>query len=256
MKVDLNADYGESYGNLKVGEDERILNFVTSINIGCGFHGGDPTTMRKIVQLAKIHNVSIGAHPSFPDLMGFGRREMKIEEFDLENILIYQIGALEAMVEIEGMEIQHVKPHGALYNMAVKDKELARIISRAIKKINKNYMLVALANSQFAKTAEDEGCRVAYEAFLDRRYNSKGELVPRTVKGSLIENREEILNQLERMVLYQKIKTVEGGEIPIKFHTLSLHSDTPGAVELIQSAREKLDKLGVEVCPLSQIILL
>lgn len=244
--IDLNSDMGESFGRYTLGYDDELMNYATSINIACGFHAGDPHTMRKTVQLALEKNIAIGAHPGLPDLNGFGRREMSITPQEAYELVIYQIGALNAFVQSEGGVMQHVKPHGALYNMAAKNAELSEAIAEAVYKVNPTLILFGLAGSELIKAGKRLGLRTANEAFADRTYQSDGTLTPRSRKDSLIHDDETALKQVTRMIIEGKI-VVDGEAIPIKADTICLHGDGAHAVQFAKTISEGLSKAGITI---------
>jgi len=254
LKVDLNADMGESFGAYKLGLDGELLNLVTSANIACGFHAGDYMVMQKTVSMAASKNVAVGAHPGFPDLQGFGRRNMQLTPEEVRNLVIYQIGALQAFVRAEGTELKHVKPHGALYNMAAVNYELAKAIAEAVKKTVPDAILLALANSEMVKAANDVGIKVAQEVFADRAYNEDGTLVSRSMPGAVIDDPLEATERALEMVLEGKVKAINGKEIPIVAHSICVHGDNPKAVELASSIRKQLEKAHVEVVELTYVL--
>lgn len=224
-KVDLNCDLGESFGTYQKGRDEEILDFVTSANIACGYHAGDPSVMRKTVKLALEKEVGIGAHPGLPDLMGFGRRPMQISPEEAYEMVVYQVGALYGFVKAEGGTMQHVKPHGGLYNMAAKDGKIADAIAEAVYDINPDLILFGLSGSELVKAGERAGLRTASEVFSDRTYQEDGSLTSRTLPNALIEEEEQSVEQVVRMVLEGKVKCLQGMDIPIKADTICIHGD-------------------------------
>lgn len=247
-KVDINCDLGESYGHFKVGHDAEIMSFITSANIACGFHAGDPVTMAETVQLAKRFKVSVGAHPGFPDLLGFGRREMKLTSEELENYVIYQIGALQTIAQTRQTRLQHVKPHGALYNMAAKDENISKTIIKAVQSVNPKLIFFAPAKSATAKIASKMRQPAAFEAFADRAYNPDGTLVPRNKKGSVIENPVLVVKRVAQMVTEGTVAALNGETVELgEVHTVCIHGDTPTAVELARNLRIKLPRASVEV---------
>jgi len=247
-RVDINCDLSESYGHFKVGHDAEIMPYITSANIACGFHAGDPVTMVETVQLAKRFRVAVGAHPGFPDLLGFGRREMKLSAEELENYVIYQIGALQTIAQTRQMRLQHVKPHGALYNMAAKDEGISRIIIKAVQTVNPKLILFAPAKSATAKIASKMSQPVAFEAFADRAYNPDGTLVPRSKEGSVIENPEFVVKRVAQMVTEGTVLSLNGETVELgEVHTVCIHGDTPTAVELTKKLKNKLTLANVEV---------
>lgn len=251
-RIDFNCDMGESFGAYKMGQDEEIIKYITSANVACGFHAGDPNWMRLTVKMAEAHNVAVGAHPSFPDLPGFGRRNMAATPGEVKNDVIYQVGALTAFTGAK--KLQHVKPHGAMYNMAVRDEALARAICEAILEVDPEIILVALTGSQWVDTARDMGLRVAREAFADRAVNADGTLVPRSKPGSVIEDVDEVAQRSVRMVTKGKVTAITGEEIALSADTLCLHGDTPNSIHLASSIRSALEAQGVQIVPLGQIV--
>jgi len=226
--------------------------YITSANIACGFHAGDPMWMRRTVGLAEKAGVAIGAHPGLPDLIGFGRREMKITPEEAKNYVKYQIGALQAFTGSK--QLQHVKPHGALYNMGVASKEIARAIAEAVVEVDDGMILVGLSGSVWIEAGEEVGLKVAREIFADRALNPDGTLVSRSQPGSVIEDPEQVIAASLKMVLEQKATAIDGREIPVKADTICLHGDTPGAVELARKLRERMEGVGIQVIPISQFI--
>jgi 5-oxoprolinase (ATP-hydrolysing) subunit A len=249
-RVDLNCDLGESFGAYRIGMDEEILPIVTSVNIACGFHAGDPATMRKTVQLALEHQVSIGAHPGLPDLLGFGRRQMDISPQEAYDMVVYQIGALSAFVKAEGGKLRHVKPHGALYNMAAKRADLAQAIARAVYRVDRGLILFGLSGSELVKAGEEAGLRTANEVFADRTYQEDGSLTPRTESGALIDDPSEAVSQVLLMVKEGKVRTRGGAERKIQADTICIHGDGKHALKFAKTIRERLTAAGVEISSL------
>lgn len=243
---------GESFGQYKLGFDEELMPYISSANIACGFHAGDPMWMRRTVSLAEQAGVAIGAHPSFPDLLGFGRREMKATPEEVKNYVIYQVGALQAFTRTK--RLQHVKPHGALYNMGAVNEEIARAVAEGIREVDEELILVGLAGSPWIKVGQQIGLRVASEVFADRALNPDGTLVPRGQPGAVIEDLEKVVAASLKMVLEGKAVAVTGKEIQIRADTICLHGDTPGAVELARNLRARMDAAGVDVMPLSDFL--
>lgn len=252
MKVDLNCDLGESFGAYKIGEDERILDYVSSINIACGFHAGDPMVMAETVKMAVEKNIAIGAHPGFPDLMGFGRRNMQISKEEARNYMLYQIGALDAFVKAAGGKLNHVKPHGALYNMAAVDYELAYALAKAVYDYNENLIFVALANSLAIQAAKDVGLRVAEEVFADRAYEEDGTLVSRNKDGAVICDDEVALSRVLEFVEKRKVTTITGKEIDISPDTICLHGDNEHAVLFAERIKQTFTEKGIRIVPVGQ----
>ena len=249
-RIDFNCDMGESYGMHKMGFDEEVIKYVTSANVACGFHAGDPMWMRHTVNLAEEHGVAIGAHPSFPDLNGFGRRDMALTPEEAKNDVVYQIGALQAFTKSK--RLQHVKPHGAMYNRAVNDTGLATAICEAVIEVDPDMVLVALAGSAWVAVAEDLGLTVAREIFADRALNADGTLVSRSKPGSVIHDVNEVIERSLRMVTESKATAITGEEIDVEADSLCLHGDTPGAVEMAKALKQALESEGVEVAPLGR----
>lgn len=246
-RVDLNCDLGESFGAYTMGLDEEILPFVTSANIACGFHGGDPAVMRKTVLLALQNEVAIGAHPGLPDLIGFGRRNMEITSQEAYDMVVYQIGALEGFVKAAGGKMHHVKPHGALYNMAAKKQELAEAIAEAVYKVNPELILFGLSGSELVLAGERIGLRTAHEVFADRTYQADGALTPRKQPDALITNQEQAVAQVIRMVKEGTVLSQQGQEVAIKADTVCLHGDGVHALMFARQIREFLANSGVLV---------
>ncbi|MHA6482715.1 LamB/YcsF family protein [Paenibacillus sp. strain BS8-2] len=239
--IDLNADMGEGYGAYRIGNDKELMKVVTSANIACGFHAGDPGTIAATIKLALEHDVAIGAHPGLPDLNGFGRRAIAITPKEAYEMTVYQIGAIQAFATAEGARISHVKPHGALYNMAAKDGALAEAIAEAIYKIDGNMMLYGLSGSSLVRAAQQLGLRSAHEVFADRSYEEDGSLTPRHVNGSVLENPVEAGARMVRLVQSGELLTRQGSWIKLKADTICLHGDSPDALghadELVRALR-------------------
>jgi UPF0271 protein len=253
VAIDLNSDMGESYGAYTVGADAEILRWVTSANVACGWHGGDPSVMRRTVEGAKSLGVAVGAHPSYPDLLGFGRRIMQITRQEARDYMLYQIGALRAFTEALGVRLQHVKPHGAIYNVAVKDRELSLGIAEGIADAGGNLILVGLPGSELLRAGREFGLRVAREAFGDRGYNEDGTLVSRKLSGALITDPDAVAERvlgLTRGV----VKAITGKEIRLEADTICLHGDTPGAGTIARRVRERLEASGVKPRPMGEFI--
>lgn len=238
--VDLNCDLGESFGRFKIGEQEEILKYVTSANIACGFHSGDPTVMRETVQLAIRHGVKIGAHPGLPDLNGFGRREMAITPQEGYDMVVYQIGALQGFLSTFNEQMQHVKPHGALYNMAAKDAALAEAIAQAVYDVSPSLILFGLANSELTKAAEKIGLKTAHEFFADRTYQADGSLTSRSQPNAMITDREQSIAQVMKAVKEGKVATQQQTEIAVRAHTVCLHGDGEHALEFAKYLNDTL----------------
>lgn len=255
LRIDINCDLGESYGNFKIGSDAEIMPYITSANVACGFHGGDPVTIAQTIALAKKHGVAVGAHPGYPDLMGFGRREMQLTHDEAKNYTIYQVGALQGLAKVFGVTLQHVKPHGAMYNTALKDGGLARAITEAILELDNNLIVFAPPKSVLAKTALDAGLRVAHEFFADRAYNPDGSLVSRKLAGAVIEEPDKIVERAVKAVEEGVVEAVNGKLVELgTVHTICVHGDTPTAVKLAKALRSGLAKAGIEVKAVSRFI--
>ena len=252
-KIDLNCDMGESFGAYKLGMDEKIIQHITSANIACGWHAGDPMVMDKTVKMAVEYGVGVGAHPGYPDLLGFGRRNMDCTPDEIRNYVVYQIGALQGYCKVYGTRLRHVKPHGALYLTAVVNEEVARAVAEAIVSIDSNLLYVALAGAKGAmmtRIGNDVGLKVIYEAFPDRAYTPEGNLLSRREPGAVIKEPGEVTERALRMVLEKRVIAVDGSSIPFEVDTLCVHGDTPTAVELTKSIREALESEGVELSPM------
>lgn len=250
MKIDLNSDLGESFGAYTIGRDEEVLSYVSSANVACGFHAGDPTVMLHTVRLAKERGVSIGAHPGLPDLMGFGRRKMVISPEDAYTMMVYQVGALMAIAHAEGVKLVHVKPHGALYNMAAKDSALAEAIAKAVHDVDEGLVLYGLAGSEIIKAGEKEGLMTGSEVFADRTYQPDGSLTPRGQAGAMITDEEKSLAQVLSMVKDGKVTALDGTVISVKAETICVHGDGPKALAFTKKIRETLEKEGIAIEPL------
>lgn len=255
LQVDINCDLGESYGAFRVGNDEEIMPHVTSANIACGLHAGDPLTMMRTVDLAKKHHVAIGAHPGYPDVLGFGRREMKLSLEEVEDYVIYQVSALQGFVKAANMRLQHVKPHGALYNTAARDEQTSNGIVRAVKALSPNITVFAPPKSMLAKVASDAGLRVACEAFADRAYNPDGSLVTRRQPNAIIHEPKKVVERAIALVKEGTVRAVDGRIVYLgKVHTICVHGDTPNAAELAKTMKKGLTKASIEVKPVGSFI--
>ena len=253
MVVNLNADMGEGFGAYDIGNDTEILRIIKSASIACGFHAGDPCTMRQVVSQAQEQGVSIGAHPGFNDLWGFGRRKIDMDPQELEYLIAYQIGALQAIAAYAGEKVTHVKPHGALNNMAAVDEEYALAVGRAIKTVDRDLIYVALAGSRMEWAAEKMGLRLAREGFCDRQYDDDGNLTSRKIPGSVIKDPLIATEQVVRMVTEGAIVSRNGRRISRKVDTLCVHGDEPTAIALAAQVRKGLEAAGVEIVPLTQM---
>jgi UPF0271 protein len=257
IQIDMNSDVGESFGIYKLGLDEEVIPHITSANIACGFHGGDPGVMRKTILLAKQYRVEVGAHPGFPDLIGFGRRNVDASLEEIQDDVIYQMGALQAFAVSQGLKLQHVKPHGALYNMAVANPKIWEAVAEAVAKVDRQAILVVLASLKrdpLLEIGRRYGIRIAFEAFPDRAYRKDGSLVSRKEKGAVIHDHEVVAKRALKMALEGKVIAVDGTEIELKADTLCVHGDNPAAVQMVKKIREDLTAARVEVTALKNFI--
>ena len=253
--IDLNSDLGESFGPYVIGNDEEMLKVISSANVGCGFHGGDPIVMHKTLSMAKENNVGVGAHPGFYDLWGFGRRQIHGERpEDVEKALVYQIGAIQGMATSLDMKVSHYKIHGALGNMACVDEGLAMAAARAVKSVNKDLLFVVLPGSELEKAGEKLGLRCAREIFADRAYDDNGMLVPRKEKGAVIHDPDEAAPRIVRFVEEGTIYSINGKKIPVQIDSICVHGDTPSAVAMAAQVRKALEDAGIEVKPMAQTL--
>ena len=250
MRIDLNSDLGESFGPWPMGQDAALMASISSANIACGFHAGDPGVMRQTIALAKDRAVAVGAHPGFPDLVGFGRREIKTAPAEVEDFVLYQVSALAGMAAAQGVRLQHVKAHGALYNMACKDRALADAIARATAAFDRTLILFGLPDSELLRAGEAAGLRVAAEVFADRAYERDGSLVSRSKPGSVIDDQQAVVDRAVRMVKQKEVVTVDGATIALQADTICLHGDTPGAADLARAVRRGLEAAGIQIAAL------
>ena len=253
-KVDLNSDLGESFGAYTIGLDSQVIPYVSSANVACGYHAGDPLVMDQTVAAAKAAGVAVGAHPGYPDLMGFGRRNLACSPKEVKAYVQYQLGALMAFAKAQGVKLQHCKPHGALYNMAAKDMELSLAIAEGIAEVDKDIILMGLAGSKLLEAGRKAGLRVASEVFADRAYQADGSLVPRKQPGAVIHDKDEAIARTIRMVTEGKVTAITGEEVSIDAHSICVHGDNPSAVEFVKNIREALHDQGIEIVPLEQIV--
>jgi UPF0271 protein len=247
MRIDINADVGESFGPFTIGDDAAVMRSVSSVSIAAGFHGGDPSVLRRTIALARDLNVAVGVHPSFPDLQGFGRREMRLSSADAEDIVLYQIAAVAGVARAEGVSIAHVKPHGAMYNLAARDRELAEAIARAVFAFDRDLVVYAPPRSALASAARAIGLTVAAEGFPDRGYRADGSLVPRDQEGGVIVTVEEGVNRAMQIAADRTITAVDGSMLSLDVDTLCIHGDTPGAAAMAAWIRAGLGAAGVDV---------
>ena len=250
--LDLNCDMGEGFGAWRMGDDATLLDHVTSANIACGFHAGDPGTIHRTVELALEKGVAVGAHPSLPDLQGFGRRRMNVSPAEAYDMVLYQIGALAGFATACGGKLVHVKPHGALYNMAAKDAQLARAIARAVRDFDAALVLFGLAGSELVRAGEQAGLITANEVFADRTYQADGSLTPRTQPDAMIHDPEAAIAQIRRMLREGRVRSQQGSDATVQADTLCIHGDEPNAVEFARRIRQALDTDGFRVAPVSR----
>ncbi|MCK4258196.1 MAG: 5-oxoprolinase subunit PxpA [Halanaerobiales bacterium] len=247
MYIDINCDLGESFGRYKLGQDQEILSLITSANIACGFHAGDPRVMFETVKIAFQTGVGIGAHPGYPDLNGFGRREMKLSADEVYQMMIYQIGALQGFARLFGTKVEHVKPHGALYNRALKDYIIAEAIAQAVADLDDELILFGLAGSELIRAGEKVGVRVAKEVFADRTFQNDGTLTPRSRSDAMIHDSKLAVKRVVKMVKEGKVETVDGKDISIKADTICVHGDEITALDFVKELRSGLIVEGIEI---------
>ena len=253
-KIDLNCDLGESFGNYKIGLDDEVIRHISSANVACGFHASDPLVMQKTVALAKENGVCIGAHPGFPDLVGFGRRNMSVSPSEAKALVQYQIGALDAFCKAAGVKLCHVKPHGALYNMAGKDEILAQAVCEGIFEYDSNLILLGLSGSKMIEAGKKIGLRTASEVFADRAYEADGSLVARSKPGAVITDENLAVSRVVEMVKNGRVTSITGNEIEIRADSICLHGDGVKAVEFAKRIKEELLKNDVEIVPLRELV--
>ena len=254
MKIDLNCDLGESFGAYKLGLDDQVLPYISSANVACGFHASDPVVMDKTVALAKDAGVAVGAHPGYPDLQGFGRRNMTIPPREVKAMVMYQIGALQAFCTARGLKLQHVKPHGALYNMAGKDEALAMAVCEAIQAVDDSLILLGLSGSKMLEAADKIGLRSAREVFADRAYEEDGSLVARTKPGAMITDEDEAVERVIRMIREGRVTAVTGKDISIRADSVCVHGDSRKALAFVQKTRTALTAEHIQIVPLRDIV--
>ena len=253
--VDLNSDLGESFGPYTIGNDEEMLKIISSANVGCGFHGGDPIVMHRTLELAKENSVGVGAHPGFNDLYGFGRRQIVGERpEDIEKILIYQVGAIQGMAAALDMRVTHYKIHGALGNMACVDPDLAMAAARAVKAVAPDLLFLVLPGSELEKAGERMGLRIAREIFGDRAYDDAGMLVPRKQEGAVLHDPKVAAPRIVKFVEQGAIESVNGKKIPVPIDSICVHGDSPSAVEMAAAIRSALTQSGIEIRPMAQTL--
>jgi UPF0271 protein len=254
-RIDINCDMGESFGAYVIGRDDEVIKLITSANVACGFHAGDPIVMRQTIRLAKANNVAVGAHPSFPDLLGFGRRNMSLTREEARNYVTYQVGAIRAFCDSEGIRLQHIKPHGALYNMAVEDPDLAEAVIESVKDFRPEPILMVLANSKMQKICEATGLKVAREAFADRAYSPDGTLVSRRVQGAVIRDANRVRERVVKMAKESKAFSVDGRTVELgRVDSICVHGDNPEAVSIASAIKEALAIEGVRISPIGEFL--
>ena len=246
-KIDLNCDMGESFGAWQMGNDTALMDYVSSVNIACGFHAGDATTIRKTIETAIKKNVAVGAHPSFPDLQGFGRREMKLSPEEVFDIVLYQISAVKGICESAGVKLHHVKPHGALYNQAAREQEVAVAVAKAVKSLDKNLILYGLSGSYLISEAEKIGLKTASEVFADRTYTKEGNLTPRTKTNALIHETNQAVSQVLQMIFDANVTAANGEKVSLKAETICIHGDGKNALDFAKTIRENLLRNKIEI---------
>ena len=252
--IDLNSDLAEGFGDYTIGMDEEILKYVSSANIACGWHAGDPVIMNATVKIAKEMKVAIGAHPGYNDLMGFGRRNMSLSFNELKMYVKYQLGALMAISEVYGLKIQHLKPHGAMYNAAAINYEYATAIAEAIYEVDKNIIFLGLANSEMIKAGKAVGIQTANEVFADRAYMDDGTLVPRSMSGAMITDSDFVIERAIRMIKQGTVESINGKTVSIKADSICVHGDNLKAVEFVKKIREALEAEDIKIMNLSEVI--
>jgi len=251
-RIDINCDMGESFGIYKLGRDAEVMNYISSANIACGWHAGDPVVMEQIVRLAKEKGVAVGAHPGYPDLMGFGRRRLDLSPGEIEAYMLYQMGALAAFAKAHGLPLQHLKAHGALGNVAFVDLEVSKTIARAAARYDKNLIFVALAGTVMVQAAKEMGVRYVEEAYADRVYNPDGTLQSRKIAGSVIHDPEKAARQALTILKEGHVIAHDGTKVKAKPETICVHGDTPTAIAILQKIREELKKASITVKPMGQ----
>lgn len=247
QSIDINCDVGESFGTYRIGHDDEILQYISSANIACGFHAGDPAIIQETIESALKNNVAIGAHPGFDDLQGFGRRKMQLSDDELFSCVLYQVSALKGMTEALGGRLNHVKPHGAMYNMAAQDYQMALCIAEAIKSIDDSLLFYGLANSVMLKAAKDIGLKVVSEAFADRRYTNEGQLVSRSHPKAVMHNKEDCIEQVLSIIEEGSVISIEGDMINLQADSICIHGDNKAALELTQSITSALHNSGISI---------
>jgi 5-oxoprolinase (ATP-hydrolysing) subunit A len=247
LRIDINSDMGESFGAYSIGHDAGLMKAITSANVAAGFHAGDPSVLRETIRLAKAHGVAVGAHPGFPDLVGFGRRELNVTPKEAEDFVLYQVAAVAGVAAAEGVRLQHVKPHGALFNMAVRNRELADAIARAVAAFDRSLILFGLPGSEILAAGRAAGLRVAAEVFADRAYEPDGSLASRRKPGAVIHDEAAVVARAVRMAKERTVVAVDGAVVPLESDTICVHGDTPGSDLLAAKIRAGFEAAGVTV---------
>jgi UPF0271 protein len=252
MRIDINSDMGESFGAYSIGRDEGLMHAITSANVAAGFHAGDPSVLRTTIRLAKARGVAVGAHPGFPDLVGFGRRELNVTPAEAEDMVLYQIAAVAGVAAAEGVKIQHVKPHGALFNMAVRDGDLSAAIARAVAAYDRSLILFGLPGSEILNAGRAARLRVAAEVFADRAYEPDGSLTSRRKAGAVIHDVQTVVTRAVRMVKERTVVATDGSVVKLDADTICVHGDTPGSDDLAAKIRGGLEAAGITVKAIGQ----
>jgi 5-oxoprolinase (ATP-hydrolysing) subunit A len=247
IRVDINSDLGESFGAYSIGHDAGLMKAITSANVAAGFHAGDPSVLRDTIRLAKANGVAVGAHPGFPDLVGFGRRELNVTPREAEDMVLYQVAAVAGVAAAEGVRVQHVKPHGALFNMAVRNADLSAAIARAVAAFDRTLILFGLPGSEILNAGRAAGLRVAAEVFADRAYEPDGSLASRRKPGSVIHDADAVVARAVRMAKEHTVVAVDGSVVPLEADTICVHGDTPGSDALAAKIRAGLEAAGITV---------
>jgi 5-oxoprolinase (ATP-hydrolysing) subunit A len=250
MRIDINSDMGESFGAYTIGHDLGLMKSITSANVAAGFHAGDPSVLRETIRQAKAHGVAVGVHPGFPDLIGFGRRELNVTPKEAEDFVLYQIAAVAGVAAAEGVSVQHVKPHGALFNMAVRNADLSAAIARAVAAFDKSLILFGLPGSEILNAGRAAGLRVAAEVFADRAYEPDGSLASRRKPGSVIHDAAAVVARAVRMVKDRTVVAIDGSVVPLQADTICVHGDTPGSDDLAAKIRSGFEAAGITVKPI------
>lgn len=256
-KIDLNSDVGESFGSHKIGLDEEIIPLVSSANVACGYHGGDPHVMKQTIAVAKQYGTAVGAHPGLPDLLGFGRRIMEVTLEEIQDFVTYQVGALQAFASAQGIRLQHVKLHGALYNMAVRDPRITEAVSAVLQSLDPDLILLVLAGpdrTRIEEIGKRNGIRMAFEFFADRAYNPDGSLASRLNTDAVLEDEKQVTERVLQMVQEGTVTAQDGSKIPLRADTICVHGDNPAAVSLASQIRKSLLESGVHIVPFGSFL--